>query len=309
MDYEEIKKRDMEFLAGEKRGGKPQRKNNMIVTLLIALIVVVVLCAGVFAFWIGYNDGSKKGEDALSVIKTEEVDNVEETQKPKATATSAPTPTPTATPKVKRRGSWEPIPEDVRESMKGISYPANGKAKVSLDNLAYLTIPHYDFEGGIKQGKMIVAKSLADEVLDIFAELFDIQYPIERMELIDKYQDLITDEFDTLDRSSMGRNNTSCFCYRVVSGTDNLSYHAYGKAIDLNPKINPWVSSGGTVSPRNAKKYANRSGATKEDSDWTDVEKRAYIGKDTEVYKIFKKYGWEWGGFWNSRDYQHFQKS
>jgi peptidoglycan L-alanyl-D-glutamate endopeptidase CwlK len=28
-----------------------------------------------------------------------------------------------------------------------------------------------------------------------------------------------------------------------------------------------------------------------------------------EVVKIFKKYGWEWGGNWHFKDYPHFQKS
>ena len=28
-----------------------------------------------------------------------------------------------------------------------------------------------------------------------------------------------------------------------------------------------------------------------------------------EVVKIFKKYGWEWGGDWHFKDYPHFQKT
>ena len=88
-----------------------------------------------------------------------------------------------------------------------------------------------------------------------------------------------------------------------------MSKHAFGRAIDLNPKTNPWVSVDGRVSPRNAVKYANREGAMDENSDWTDVEKRAFIGKDTKVYEIFKSYGWEWGGeIWDVKDYQHFEK-
>lgn len=207
------------------------------------------------------------------------------------------------------RGTKEPIPEDVRERMMGISYPADGNALISLDSLSYLTIPHYDFEGNVQMGEMIVDSELADEVLDIFAELFKIEYPIENMELIDKYYDMMTEELDSLDRSSMGRNNTSAFCYRVVAGTSQMSNHAFGRAIDLNPKTNPWVGVNGNVSPRNAVKYANRENALSEDSDWSEVEKRAFIGKDTEVYRIFKSYGWQWGGeIWDVKDYQHFEK-
>jgi len=97
----------------------------------------------------------------------------------------------------------------------------------------------------------VVAKALAEDVLDIFAELYAINYPIESIRLIDEFNDKQTDVLDSLDRASMGNNNTSAFCYRVVSGSSSISQHAYGRAIDLNPKINPYVS-GGSVSPRNA---------------------------------------------------------
>lgn len=198
-------------------------------------------------------------------------------------------------------GVSEPIPEDVRESMKGISMPED--ATVGFDDLAYLTIPHYDFNGNIVEGHMVVDKDVAEDVLHIFKELYDIKYPIERMELIDKYDEMQTEEFDSLDRSSMGRNNTSCFCYRVVNGSSNLSNHARGRAIDLNPLINPWVQ-GSSYSPRNAGPYVDRE-KTFED----DVINRATIHENDEVVQIFEKYGWSWGGYWQSQqDYQHFEK-
>lgn len=263
--------------------------NGLIICLCILIatvFLIIAVLAGIYLI--------KKSESEVTEIIIEEIELSEEDDED-----------------VKEliRGTKEPIPEVVREKMMGISYPADGNAKISLDSLSYLTIPYHDFEGNVKMGEMIVDSELADEVLDIFAELFQIEYPIENMELIDKYNDLITEEFDTLDRSSMGRNNTSAFCYRVVSGTTNMSKHAFGRAIDLNPKTNPWVSVDGRVSPRNAVKYANREGAMDENSDWTDVEKRAFIGKDTKVYEIFKSYGWEWGGeIWDVKDYQHFEK-
>lgn len=199
------------------------------------------------------------------------------------------------------RGVSEPIPEDVRESMRGISMPEG--ATVGFDDLSYLTIPHYDFEGNIVEGHMVVDKDVAEDVLNIFKELYDIQYPIERMELIDKYDEMQTEEFDSLDRSSMGRNNTSCFCYRVVNGSSNLSNHARGRAIDLNPLINPWVQ-GSSYSPRNAGPYVDREKVFED-----DIINRATIHAGDEVVQIFEKYGWSWGGYWQSQqDYQHFEK-
>ena len=195
------------------------------------------------------------------------------------------------------RGTKSAIPQNVREAMYGVSMPEG--AKISYDDLAYLTIPHYDFDGKIAEGHMVVDADLADEVLDIFAELYQIKFPIERMELIDEFEKYIDDTFNSLDRASMSRNNTSSFCYRVVAGTDRMSYHAYGRAIDINPKTNPYcVLSSGYVSPANAYEYADRT------KDFPGI-----IRHGDDVYQIFVSRGWEWGGDWyDTKDYQHFQK-
>lgn len=58
-------------------------------------------------------------------------------------------------------------------------------------------------------GEMIVNSKLADEVLEIFKAAYEIEYPIEKIKLIDEY--------DANDELSMSDNNTSCFCYRFIS--------------------------------------------------------------------------------------------
>ena len=143
-----------------------------------------------------------------------------------------------------------------------------------------------------------MSKALAEEVLDIFAELFDCKYPIERMELIDQYN---ADDF-----TSIEYNNTSAFNYRVVStGTGKLSQHAYGRAIDINPQINPYVYSNGKGAHENAREYWSR-----DVSKWSrEIDRAAFIGNNTDIYRIFKAHGWTWGGDWSSgKDYQHFEK-
>lgn len=213
--------------------------------------------------------------------------------------TDAPTPEPTAEPtpeSVVRRGTSEVIPEDIKASMQGKSMKSN--ATVKFDDLRYLTIPHYDFNYNVTTGHLIVAAPLAEEVLDIFAELFDVKYPIERMELIDKYN---ADDF-----TSIEYNNTSAFNYRQVStGTGKLSNHAFGRAIDINPQQNPYVYSNGTGAHENAREFWKRNVSV-----WSrEIDRAAYIGNDTQIYRIFKKYGWTWGGDWSSaKDYQHFEK-
>ena len=227
---------------------------------------------------------------------TEKETTVDPTPSSTQEPTQETTPSPTDQP-IERRGVSQAIPEDVKKLMLGHSMPQN--ATVKFENLAYLTIPHYDFNYNVVKGHMVVNANLADEVLDIFAELYDIKYPIERMELVDNYN---ADDF-----LSIEYNNTSAFNYREsTDGSGRLSKHALGRAIDINPQINPYVNSNGVGAHQNAKEYWSR-----DISSWTsDIAKAAYIGKNTEIYNIFvNKYGWEWGGSWSSyRDYQHFQK-
>ena len=198
---------------------------------------------------------------------------------------------------IESRGTGRPIPEEIRREMAGVSMPE--EAAVTYEDFSYLTIPHYDFHGEIVQGHLIVDKNLADEVLDIFQELFQMKFPIERMEIIDRFQPYIDDTFDNLDRASMGQNNTSAFCYRVVNGTNRLSFHARGRAIDLNPKTNPYcIPASGYVSPANAYVYADRT-----------QNHPGLIRHGDAVYQTFISRGWEWGGDWEGeKDYQHFQK-
>ncbi len=201
----------------------------------------------------------------------------------------------------------------MQKSLRGSSY----------SGLSYLIIPYYNFEGKVEQGEMVVYRDLADEVLLIFQELYKIKYPIETMKLVDEY--------DADDWKSIQANNTSAFNYRHANDGQrdlaNLSNHAYGKCIDINPLINPYIinyhnssaksytthriedGKNGTNHSRNENdKFIDRDGM----NGWTDVEKRAKIAKGTQIYRIFTKYGWTWlehaGDNGQDLDSQHFQK-
>lgn len=80
---------------------------------------------------------------------------------------------------------------------------------------------------------------------------------------------------------------TSAYCYswRGMTGSSKMSHHSYGCAIDINPASNPMIGyTSGTYAP----------------------------GKDPysvtpEVVKIWEKYGFYWGGYFNrAKDYMHF---
>lgn len=97
---------------------------------------------------------------------------------------------------------------------------------------------------------------------------------------------------DDLDLESMRHNNTSAFCCRKVSGTERISNHSWGRAIDINPKINPYITEKGTVLPENGQKFADRD---LKYPNISEVEEKAMIRRGDKVYDIFKSYGWDWG--------------
>jgi len=193
---------------------------------------------------------------------------------------------------------YEPITPEIEERIRGISYPEDDSdIAISLDDLSYVGVLYNDFEGNIQKGELICNDSIALDLVEIFEELYRNNYQFEEISLIDKY-----DGDDTL---SMEHNNTSCFNYRIVDGTDHLSKHAYGLAIDINPFYNPYVvfnkdGSGETyISPTGSEAYADRSKDFPYKIDENDL-----------CYKLFKEHGFTWGGNWNScKDYQHFQKT
>ena len=132
-------------------------------------------------------------------------------------------------------------------------------------------------------------------MVEIFYELYQNEYRIESIRLID--------EFNGDDTLSMEHNNTSCFNYRVVDGTTHLSKHALGCAIDINPFYNPYVTYPGGVehiSPEGSEPYADR-----------EADFPHKIGKDGDLcWQLFSEHGFTWGGDWKSlKDYQHFQIS
>ena len=162
-----------------------------------------------------------------------------------------------------------------------------------VETIESVSYTHLGFDGKVKEGELIVNKKIAKKTVKVFYALYQKRYRIERMRLIDDY--------GANDEKSMAANNTSAFNYRVISGTTKLSNHSYGMAIDINPRINPWVK-GNKVSPANGKVYKQRK-----TSKCKGKYKRYMIHKNDTAYKIFKKYGFSWGGEWrSSKDYQHF---
>lgn len=189
---------------------------------------------------------------------------------------------------------YEAISDNLRRYITGISYPAED-AEISLDELRYVHIWHYNFDGEPAEGELICNEAIAQDLVEIFYELYRNEYQLEQVHLIDEY--------DGDDISSMEANNTSCFNYRPIQDSTKLSKHALGLAVDINPLYNPYITynTDGTedVSPVSGSAYADRSTSFSYKIDESDL-----------CYKLFTQHGFTWGGNWNScKDYQHFQKT
>jgi len=166
---------------------------------------------------------------------------------------------------------------------------------VPLKNLRYLQIKHRDFKGNDKMGEIIVHKDVVLEVKKIFGELYEIGYPIRKMRLVSDYKGS--------DWQSIEADNTSAFNCRKATGSKNWSKHSYGKAIDINPIENPYISRSGRISHKASLKYKKRQHKNASAAD------KAVLLKNDKATKIFKTYGWAWGGEWSGvKDYQHFSK-
>ncbi|MCB9091538.1 MAG: M15 family metallopeptidase [Halobacteriovoraceae bacterium] len=160
---------------------------------------------------------------------------------------------------------------------------------VSLEDLVLVKFSYWDFDSKFQTGTVVVHKKVANGLVEIFKILFETHFLFEKVNLIYLY--------GGDDEKSMEDNNTSAFNCRMVTGEiHKFSLHAYGLAIDINPKTNPYIKNG-KVLPENANQYRDRS-----------LIEKGMIKQNDRIVQEFKKRGWEWGGDWkNPIDYQHFQ--
>jgi hypothetical protein len=186
------------------------------------------------------------------------------------------------------RGSIEQIDGAQAERMTGLSWRPG--CPVALRDLRAVVASHWSFDGRARTGRLIVHRDVARPVLGVMRSLWAARFPIRRMVPVDAYR--------ASDFKSIEADNTSAFNCRYVDGTRRWSEHAYGRAIDVNPIENPYVSNGDTPHSE-SKPYVDRSRRR---------PGMAYEGGP--LVRAFAEIGWGWGGRWASvKDYQHFSAS
>jgi hypothetical protein len=185
-------------------------------------------------------------------------------------------------------GTASDIPAAWQKQMIGRSW--NPGCPVALNELSYLTLSYWGFDQKPHVGTLIIHKTLAPEAIAIFKTLYLHHYPIQEMKPYATYPvGEYADHNDTV----------GFYCRPAQDKPSELSSHAYGIAIDINPKVNPyndfiahkpWPLSGKTYMDRNL----NLPGMIKPG----DI-----------AFNAFTNHGWEWGGFWlQGTDYMHFTK-
>lgn len=189
------------------------------------------------------------------------------------------------------RATVAPISDEVRKRM---VHSWRDDNPVALDDLRHIALNHWGYDGSLHDGELIVHREVAEELVDIFEELFLAQYPIEKMLLIDAY--------DADDDRSCADNNSSVFCSRPVTGhTSGWSMHSYGLAIDINPLLNPYYNRAFRSVGVIGEEFLDRT-----------LDCRGLIDEEDLCYKAFTSRGWKWGGHWQRErgcvDYQHFYK-
>jgi len=180
------------------------------------------------------------------------------------------------------RSSIGPIPPNVLARSSWVP-----ECPVTVDELAYLTVSHYGFDGRFHTGEIIVNKAFAEEVVGVFRLMHEARFPIEQMRVITK---------EEIDAPPTGDwNDTTSFVCRPAVGSNSWSQHAFGLAIDVNPFHNPYLK-GDLVLPELASVYTDRE----------DVRPGMIFEGDV-VTEAFSEMGWGWGGNWSTlKDWMHF---
>ncbi len=156
-----------------------------------------------------------------------------------------------------------------------------------LARLALINVEYYSFDGLLHRGQVLLDSALAEDVKGAFRLIKATRFPV--FSVIPTMDRRFMEE----DERAATENNSVAFSHRRVAGTDRMSNHSFGRALDLNPAINPYIRSDYRF-PEGVEYDPTRLGA---------------LSPDGPIARYFKDHGWEWGGDWTDRkDYMHFEK-
>lgn len=167
-----------------------------------------------------------------------------------------------------------------RDSAIGRGVPARVAAALEVREVAYRS-----FDGKRHVGQIVCAKAVCQDLVDLFDTLERCGFPLRSA--------IPVSAFGGSDSVSMLSDNTSVFAWRGMWGTAKPSWHARGRALDLNPRENPAFHHGRAV-PVGARFDPSAPGTLVDTS---------------SAVRFLRLRGWKWGAHWKRlQDRQHFEK-
>lgn len=156
-----------------------------------------------------------------------------------------------------------------------------------LNDIVSREVSYVTFEGGMKTGTIEVHRSIEEDIQGLFNLMLREKFPLTSVTPLSA--------FNGSDEASMSANNTYCFGFRTITNKPHLiSIHGYGCAIDINPRLNPYIKEGTVLPPEGT----------------YNLEKPGTLRVDSPVVRYMKERGFVWGGDWDKpyKDYHHFEK-
>lgn len=157
--------------------------------------------------------------------------------------------------------------------------------------LTVVDVRYYGFDHKLHEGQVVIHQALADDIRKVFEVMRESRFPVESVIPIAHPVIQLKGPYGL----SPDTNNTSAYVWRPMVGSSRVSMHGLGLAIDINPRLNPYIK-GDLVLPPDAT---------------YDPERPGTLTQRTRVVRAFRELGWEWGGHWahsGKVDYMHFQK-
>jgi D-alanyl-D-alanine carboxypeptidase len=186
-----------------------------------------------------------------------------------------------------------PLPRAERVQLRESGFWRHG-CPVGLGDLRLLRVSVHGWRGRVRTGELVVNRRAVGPLTRAFRALYAARFPIRHMRSRDFYG-------PERGRPADGDVTAAFECRQAVpspctgaTGTGTWSNHAYGLAVDVNPRENPYVGCGQSRDPT-AQAYRDRGN-----------RRRGMVGP--RVVAAFARAGWGWGGSWtgNTKDYMHF---
>lgn len=159
---------------------------------------------------------------------------------------------------------------------------------IPTTDLRTIMFSHYDLEGDERQGALVVHRIIEPSLVEILDFARRVKFSIHKAVPVDD------PAYGGDDELSMSDNNSSCYNNRTIAGTNKISMHALGLAVDINPALNPYLAANGVWYPNES--HIDRS-----------IMEPGMFNEYHPIVQAFIERGFEWGGSWERPDYHHFE--